>query len=101
MRCQLPIEQLTRSVAHIYTVAFQGIEAREVDVQVHVSDTGNGQFNIVGLADKAAAESKECVRVALSACTGGLSDGGADVTATSASTSTSSTTTPTRSSTGS
>jgi magnesium chelatase family protein len=55
------------TLAHIYTVAFQGIEAREVDVQVHVSDTGNGQFNIVGLADKAAAESKECVRVALSA----------------------------------
>lgn len=55
------------TVAHIYTVAFQGIEAREVDVQVHVSDTGNGQFNIVGLADKAVAESKERVRVALSA----------------------------------
>ena len=25
-------------VAHIYTVAFQGIEAREVDVQVHVAE---------------------------------------------------------------
>ncbi len=24
------------TVAHIYTVAFQGIEAREVDVQVHI-----------------------------------------------------------------
>jgi magnesium chelatase family protein len=56
------------TVAHIYTVAFQGIEAREVDVQVHVSDTGTGGiFNIVGLADKAVAESKERVRVALSA----------------------------------
>jgi magnesium chelatase family protein len=55
------------TVAHIYTVAFQGIEAREVDVQVHISDTGNGQFTIVGLADKAVAESKERVRVALSA----------------------------------
>lgn len=55
------------TLAHIYTVAFQGIEAREVDVQVHISDTGNGQFTIVGLADKAVAESKERVRVALSA----------------------------------
>ena len=55
------------TLAHIYTVAFQGIEAREVDVQVHISDTGNGQFTIVGLADKAVAESRERVRVALSA----------------------------------
>src|ERR1700758_2727793 len=55
------------TVAHIYTVAFQGIEAREVDVQVHVSDSGGGQFNIVGLADKAVGESKERVRAALAA----------------------------------
>ncbi len=55
------------TIAHIYTVAFQGIEALAVDVQVHVSDTGSGQFAIVGLADKAVAESKERVRVALSA----------------------------------
>src|ERR1700761_1498470 len=55
------------TVAHIYTVAFQGIEAREVDVQVHISDSGGGQFNIVGLADKAVGESKERVRAALSA----------------------------------
>src|ERR1700761_2601650 len=55
------------TVAHIYTVAFQGIEAREVDVQVHISDSGGGQFNIVGLADKAVAESKERVRAALTA----------------------------------
>ena len=55
------------TVAHIYTVAFQGIEAREVDVQVHVGETGGGQFNIVGLADKAVAESKERVRAALTA----------------------------------
>ncbi len=41
------------TVAHVYTVAFQGIEAREVDVQVHVGDSGGGQFNVVGLADKA------------------------------------------------
>jgi magnesium chelatase family protein len=55
------------TVAHVYTVAFQGIEAREVDVQVHVGESGGGQFNIVGLADKAVAESRERVRAALSA----------------------------------
>jgi magnesium chelatase family protein len=55
------------TVAHIYTVAFQGIEAQPVDVQVHISDSGNGQLTLVGLADKAVAESKERVRVALSA----------------------------------
>ncbi len=56
-------------VAHIYTVAFQGIEAREVDVQVHIASQGNTQnpFSIVGLADKAVAESRERVRAALSA----------------------------------
>lgn len=26
------------TVAHIYTVAFEGVEAREVDVQVHIAD---------------------------------------------------------------
>jgi magnesium chelatase family protein len=55
------------AIAHIYTVAFQGIEAREVDVQVHIGSGGNGQFNIVGLGDKAVSESKERVRAALSA----------------------------------
>jgi magnesium chelatase family protein len=55
------------TVAHIYTVAFQGIEAREVDVQIHLGDSPNGYFNIVGLADKAVAESRERVRAALSA----------------------------------
>jgi Mg chelatase-related protein len=55
------------TVAHIYTVAFQGIEAQPVDVQVHISDSGSGQLTLVGLADKAVAESKERVRVALSA----------------------------------
>ena len=39
------------NVAHIYTVAFQGVEAREVDVQVHIGESGGGQFNVVGLAD--------------------------------------------------
>ena len=55
------------TVAHVYTVAFQGIEAREVDVQVHIGEGGGGQFNVVGLADKAVAESRERVRAALSA----------------------------------
>src|SRR5438067_8015979 len=55
------------TVAHIYTVAFQGIEAREVDVQVHIGEGGTGVFNVVGLADKAVAESRERVRAALSA----------------------------------
>jgi magnesium chelatase family protein len=55
------------TVAHIYTVAFQGIEAREVDVQVHIGDGGNGVFNVVGLGDKAVAESRERVRAALAA----------------------------------
>jgi magnesium chelatase family protein len=55
------------TVAHVYTVAFVGIEAREVDVQVHIGEGGSGQFNLVGLADKAVAESKERVRAALSA----------------------------------
>ncbi|HYK78470.1 MAG TPA: YifB family Mg chelatase-like AAA ATPase [Micropepsaceae bacterium] len=55
------------SVAHVYTVAFEGIEAREVDVQVHIAEGGSGQFTIVGLADKAVGESRERVRSALSA----------------------------------
>jgi magnesium chelatase family protein len=55
------------TVAHVYTVAFQGIEAREVDVQVHIGDGKNGYINIVGLADKAVGESRERVYAALSA----------------------------------
>ena len=59
------------SVAHVYTVAFEGIEPREVDVQVHIGGSagtnGNSSFNIVGLADKAVGESKERVRAALTA----------------------------------
>jgi magnesium chelatase family protein len=55
------------TVAHVYTVAFQGIEAREVDVQVHIGEGSGGHFNIVGLADKAVAESRERVRAALGA----------------------------------
>jgi len=54
------------AIAHIYTVAFQGIEAREVDVQVHIA-RGNPVFMIVGLADKAVGESRERVYAAMSA----------------------------------
>ncbi|MBI1211507.1 MAG: YifB family Mg chelatase-like AAA ATPase [Alphaproteobacteria bacterium] len=55
------------SVAHIYTVAFAGIEAREVDVQVHMVPAGQHSFTVVGLADKAVGESRERVRAALNA----------------------------------
>ena len=56
------------TLAHVYTVAFEGIEAREVDVQVHIADGGVANpFTIVGLADKAVGESRERVRAALAA----------------------------------
>lgn len=57
------------TVAHISTVAFVGIEAREVDVQVHMAETGalKEVMAIVGLPDKAVAESRERVRAALHA----------------------------------
>ena len=51
-------------VTRVSTVAFEGIEARAVDVQVQIS-AGNVVFMIVGLADKAVAESRERVRSAL------------------------------------
>ena len=51
-------------VARVSTVAFEGVEARPVDVQVHVA-SGNVVFNIVGLGDKAVRESQERVRSAL------------------------------------
>src|ERR687893_873039 len=51
-------------VTRVATVAFEGIDARPVDVQVQIS-SGNVAFTIVGLADKAVAESRERVRSAL------------------------------------
>jgi len=54
------------TVAHVYTVAFAGIDAREVDVQVQIG-AGLPAFTIVGLPDKAVAESRERVRAALAA----------------------------------
>ena len=53
-------------VAHVATVAFLGLEARAVEVQVQVA-AGVPAFVVVGLADKAVAESRERVRAALAA----------------------------------
>ncbi len=53
-------------VSHVTTVAFQGIEAVPVDVQVQIAP-GLPRFIIVGLPDKAVAESSERVRSALHA----------------------------------
>jgi magnesium chelatase family protein len=53
-------------VVRVATVAFEGIEARPVDVQVQIAN-GNVMFTLVGLGDKAVAESRERVRAALNA----------------------------------
>lgn len=52
-------------------MAFQGLEVREVDVQVMMA-SGLPAFTIVGLADKSVAESKERVRAALTSLGIGL-----------------------------
>ena len=51
-------------VQRVSTVAFEGIEARAVDVQVQVAP-GMPAFNVVGLPDKAVSEARERVRSAL------------------------------------
>ena len=53
-------------MARVVTVAFEGVEARRVDVEVQVSNGGGleGAFFVVGLADKAVTESRERVRAA-------------------------------------
>ncbi len=53
-------------VARAYTVAFEGIEARLVEVQCAVAP-GLPAFSIVGLPDKAVSEARERVRAALAA----------------------------------
>lgn len=53
-------------VARINTIAFQGVDVQSIDVQVQISN-GLPAFTIVGLPDKAVAESKERVRAALHA----------------------------------
>ncbi|MDB5429356.1 MAG: family ATPase [Caulobacter sp.] len=52
----------------VVTVAFQGVEARRVDVEVQLTPSGamGGGIVIVGLGDKAVAESRERVRAAFS-----------------------------------
>jgi magnesium chelatase family protein len=51
-------------VAHVATVAYLGMEARPVDVQVQIAG-GNPAFSVVGLGDKAVSESRDRVRSAL------------------------------------
>ena len=51
-------------VQRVSTVAFEGIEARAVDVQVQIAP-GLPAFAIVGLPDKAVSEARERVRSAL------------------------------------
>lgn len=51
-------------VSHVTTVAFQGLEAIPIDVQVQMSP-GLPSFKIVGLPDKAVGESRERVYAAL------------------------------------
>ena len=53
-------------VARAYTVAFEGIEARMVEVQCAIT-AGLPSFAIVGLPDKAVSEARERVRAAMTA----------------------------------
>lgn len=57
--------------SQISTFAFVGIEARPIEVQVRIS-SGSQAFAVVGLPDKAVAESRERVRNALHAIGLGL-----------------------------
>ncbi|MGB1089080.1 MAG: magnesium chelatase domain-containing protein, partial [Alphaproteobacteria bacterium] len=50
----------------VNTVAFEGVRARKVEVQVQIA-SGLPSFAVVGLPDKAVMEAKERVRAALSA----------------------------------
>lgn len=52
-------------LARISTVAFKGVDVLPITVEVHISN-GLPAFTIVGLPDKAVAESRERVRAALS-----------------------------------
>ena len=55
---------VTIMLARIRTVAFQGVEVLDIDVQVQIA-SGLPAFAVVGLPDKAVAESRERVRAAL------------------------------------
>jgi magnesium chelatase family protein len=61
-----PDRKAGQQVAHISTVAFQGIDVVPIDVQVQMG-AGMPTFTIVGLPDKAVGESRERVRAALAA----------------------------------
>ena len=47
--------------ARVVTLAFEGVEARRVEVEVQITDGAN-YFAVVGLGDKAVSESRERVR---------------------------------------
>lgn len=51
-------------ITEVLTVAFKGIEIFDINAQIHIQN-GIPSFNIVGLADKAIAESKERINSAL------------------------------------
>ena len=51
-------------LAHVNTIAFNGLNTLDVDLQLQIT-SGLPAFNIVGLPDKTIAESKERVRAAL------------------------------------
>ncbi|MCF6304128.1 MAG: YifB family Mg chelatase-like AAA ATPase [Rhodobacteraceae bacterium] len=53
-------------IARSYTVAFMGVEAKTIEVQVSLA-SGIPAFNLVGLPDKAVSEAKERVRAAITA----------------------------------
>lgn len=53
-----------RMLARVNTIAFNGLETLDVDLQLQIS-SGLPVFNIVGLPDKTIAESRERVRAAL------------------------------------
>ncbi len=54
-------------VARISTVAFEGTDARHIDVQVQIMPSGGQNLSIVGLPDKAVSESRDRVTAAFSA----------------------------------
>ncbi|MEL7231344.1 MAG: ATP-binding protein, partial [Pseudomonadota bacterium] len=54
-------------VCRVGTFAFEGVEAKLVDVQVQMVGAQQPSFHVVGLPDKAVGESRERVRAAFSA----------------------------------
>ena len=61
-----PQKGRNRMVSRVHTVAFNGVDVLDIDCQVQLS-SGMVAFNVVGLPDKAVAESRERVRAALAA----------------------------------